>query len=58
MSQVKTLLEEKSSQALPDIHLQQNGGIEKPTLTGEQIEWVKDKYKEDYEIYGKWFNKK
>ncbi len=55
MGQVKALLEEKSSQKLPDLHMQQNGGIEKPKLTEEQINWVKERYKVDYEVFGKWF---
>lgn len=55
MSQVKVLIEERSGQQLPDLHMQQNGGKEKPVLTKDQINWVKKRYEEDYEIYNKWF---
>jgi hypothetical protein len=54
MSKIKTLLEEYCGFHLPHLHMQQSGGIRKPTLTKEQIEWVKKRYEIDYRIYGKW----
>jgi hypothetical protein len=51
---LKLLLEETSGVPLPDLHLQQNGGLEKPELTSSEMEWIKIRYREDYDIYGKW----
>lgn len=51
---VKNLLEITSNTTLPELRLQQSGNIKKPILTHTQIEWVRERYREDYEIYGKW----
>jgi hypothetical protein len=51
---VKELLEINTKIKLPNLHLNQNGDINKPILTTDEIEWIKDRYHVDYEIYGKW----
>lgn len=52
---IKKELEIANNIVLPNIHLQQNGEIKKPILTENQINWIKDKYSEDYEVYGEYF---
>ena len=52
---VKELLETYTSINLPSLHLQKSGNVIKPVLNKQQIEWVKNKYKIDYEIYERWF---
>lgn len=54
MNKIKKLLESYCNFHLPNLHLQQSGGIQKPKLTQEQIDWVKKTYEIDYQIYGKW----
>jgi hypothetical protein len=54
MPDVKNLLEITSNTTLPELRLQQSGNIKKPILTHTQIEWVRERYREDYEIYGEW----
>ena len=48
---IKSLLQEISGTSLPDIHLQQSGSVQKPTLSNTEIEWVKEVYREDYNLY-------
>jgi len=55
MNEVRLLLEMMSGISIPNIQLQQSGGIEKPTLTRSQEEWIRERYKQDYEIFEKWF---
>jgi hypothetical protein len=55
LDKLKILIEETYDVKLPNLHLQKSGNIQKPILTQEQTNWVKNKYKKDYEIYGKWF---
>ena len=52
---VKDLLETHTGIKLPNLHLQKSGNIKKPLLNDKQTEWIKNKYKIDYEIYEKWF---
>lgn len=52
--EIKKLLEKFSGKSLPYLHLHKNEGIEKPRLTDNEIEFLKNRYKQDYEIYGKW----
>jgi hypothetical protein len=54
LSEVHDLLENVGGVKLPILHLHKSTDEEKPTLTPEQIEWVKEYYKKDYEIYGRW----
>ena len=54
LDKVKYLIEEIYDVKLPNLHLQKSGNIEKPKLNGEQIDWIKNKYQKDYEVYGKW----
>lgn len=54
LSKVKDLLQEAAKTILPDLHLQQNGSCEKPILSAAQIDWVKDRYAEDYRIFDNW----
>lgn len=56
MSKIKKLLEEYCQFPLPDLQLQQSGGIQKPVLTKQQVEWVKKRYEIDYQIYGEWMS--
>ena len=53
---VKKLLETVGNATLPDLHLQQSGDLQKPVLTEAETEWVKNLYKVDYELYGKYIN--
>ena len=55
MDSVKKLIENVYGVTLPEFHLQKNGNIPKPSLTTGQINWIKERYKSDYEIYGRWF---
>ena len=55
MDSVKKLIENVYGVTLPKFHLQKNGNIPKPSLTTDQINWIKERYKSDYEIYGRWF---
>lgn len=54
INNVKKLLEDTYQIQLPDLHLQQSGGINKPVPTTEQIAWIREKYQQDYYAYGKW----
>ena len=54
LSEVKVLFERISGIPLPDLHLQQSGDYKKPFLTDGEIQFIKSRYKEDYDIYGKW----
>jgi len=49
MNEVKEFLEDYASIKLPNLHLQQSGEKEEVKLTDEQIKWIKEKYKEDYD---------
>lgn len=55
LNEVKSLLENHIDISLPDLHLQKSGNIIRPTLTEEQKNVIKNRYKIDYEIYGGWF---
>lgn len=46
---VKELLEDTYQRKFPDIHLQQGGTNQKPELTKEQEEWIRKRYKDDYD---------
>jgi hypothetical protein len=52
---LKELIESYTGIKLPNLHLQKSGDIQKPVLNTQQTDWIKNKYKIDYEIYGKWF---
>ena len=54
LNKLKILLENHTNTKLPDLHLQKSGPIEKPILTEDQVQWIKNKYSIDYEVYGKW----
>lgn len=54
MDKVKALIENETGLSFPMFKLQQNGGIEKPSLTEEQKEWIRNKYQRDYDIFGSW----
>jgi hypothetical protein len=54
LGQIKHLLERSAGVQLPDLHLQQSGGALKPTLTTAQLDWVREKYKDDYAALGAW----
>lgn len=55
ISKVKDLIEKIYGVTLPNLHLQKSGNIEKPKPSAHQIEWIKNRYKMDYEVYGNWF---
>jgi len=55
MDKVKKLIEETCDVTLPNLHLQKSGNIKKPTLNTDQINWIKERYRSDYELYGRWF---
>ena len=52
---LKELLENYTGIKLPNLHLQKSENTQKPVLNTQQIDWIKNRYKIDYEIYGKWF---
>ena len=54
LNKLKILLENHTNTKLPDLHLQKSGLIQKPILTEDQVQWIKNKYSIDYEVYGKW----
>jgi hypothetical protein len=49
MKEVREFLEDYASVHLPNLHLQQSGEKEEILLNNEQINWIREKYKEDYE---------
>ena len=49
MHLVKELFEDTYKLNLPDLQLQQGGNKQKPDLTKEQEEWIRNKYKADYD---------
>ena len=49
MKQVKEFFEDTYKRNFPDLHLQQGGNKQKPTVTKEQESWIQDRYKEDYD---------
>lgn len=55
MDQVKEMLEKNSGMVLPETRLNSTEKMDRLELTDKQINWVKDRYAEDYETYGKWF---
>lgn len=55
MDKVKKLIESIYNVSLPNLHLQKSGDIKKPVPTDVEIKWIKNRYKIDYEVYGKWF---
>lgn len=57
MSQInslKSLIEENSGVRLPELTLNVSDKSSKPWISPSEIQWIKDKFKKDYEIYGKW----
>lgn len=54
LTKVKELFENYLNITLPDLHLQKNGRLQKPQLTEQQIQWIKNRYRIDYQIYGQW----
>lgn len=54
MHMVKHMLEEYTNTKLPDIHLQQSIGVDKPVLTESQINKIKNIYQIDYDLYGQY----
>lgn len=55
MDQVKELLEKVYGVRLPNIRLNNTDKMTNVELTQTQVEWVKKRYFEDYEVYGRWF---
>ena len=56
MNEVKAYLELYSGVTLPDLHLNKvPDTIEVPTLTQSEIDWIKERFKNDYLYYSKWF---
>ena len=55
-NEVKVLLEQIGNIELPNLHLQRSKGLQKPVLSDSQVEWIKNKYKEDYEVYGSYMS--
>lgn len=53
MALVRALMEEISNEKLPNFH-NNKSTPEKVVPTSEDLEWIKNRYKSDYEIYGKW----
>jgi hypothetical protein len=49
MNEVKEFLEDYASVHLPTLQLQQSGKKEEVLLNNEQINWIREKYKEDYD---------
>ena len=53
MNEVKSLLENTYNIALPDIALNKTSKIQ-INLTDDNIQWVKERYANDYKFYEKW----
>lgn len=54
INQVKALIEEQSGLTLPDLHLNKNKPEKVPSITEAQREWIRNRYQQDYTVYGKW----
>ena len=54
MCMVKNLLETYTGVKLPDLHIQKSKEIKPSVLTENQIAWVKELYRVDYNTYEKW----
>lgn len=54
IGEVKKLIEENSGVKLPELVLNKMQPFEAPPLSLEEIDQIKKRYKEDYDIYGKW----
>ena len=53
IGKIKNLLEENYQISLPDIKLNTTKNVD-INLTQHQTEWIKNRYSQDYKIYGKW----
>jgi hypothetical protein len=51
IDEIKKLLEDTYQVVLPDLHLQQCKHIEKPRLNENQIKFLENFYKKDYELF-------
>lgn len=49
MDKVKELFEDTYQRKFPELRLQQGGNKQRPTLTKEQEDWIRDRYKVDYD---------
>ena len=54
MNTVKEIIEDSAGKKLPNLKLNETYDEEKPALTNDQQNWIRDKFKEDIEVYGKW----
>ena len=54
MDEIKNLIEQETGKQLPMLKLQQSGDYAKPKITQEQEKWIKDLYKQDYDVYSQW----
>lgn len=52
MDQVKALVETQAGVTLPNLHL--NKSCKEQKITDTQREWIKNRYQNDYTVYGKW----
>lgn len=55
LDQVKELLEDTYKVKLPDIRLNKSDDTNPIKLSNSDVKKIKIRYKQDYEIYGKWF---
>jgi hypothetical protein len=55
LDQVKMLLEDVSDISLPDFNFNATKSISVAVPSAENVEWIKNKYRQDYEVYGEWF---
>lgn len=54
MGELKKLIEKTANAELPELTLNVSDKSFRPKLSSSEIDWIKNKYKSDYEIYGKW----
>lgn len=56
MIEFKKILENDCKYPLPIVHINKTShGLKYEELTSEQINWIKEKYAIDYNLYGEWF---
>jgi hypothetical protein len=60
LPELKMFLEQRSGKELPSVHINSNDVYlskkthEIPKINDNQLDWIKNYYSEDYNIYGKW----
>jgi hypothetical protein len=54
IDQIKAMIEQQTGTTLPNLHLNKNNPEKIPVVTDAQREWIRNRYQQDYTVYGQW----